>query len=83
MDRIKKAQITQQYLAEYADKDKPRLDPKEERTSLIFEGAINYASWIFINRLMLGGAYETNKSKKMEILDHLKAITNILENKGA
>lgn len=44
----------------------------------VFYGAILYATSVFGNRLMLGGAYRTNFEDKKKILEHLREITFIL-----
>lgn len=71
-----KAIIAQEYLRNYM---KPcALDPNEEGASNSFAGAMAYASNVFMNRLILGGAYSTNQDDKMIILEHLKAIMDII-----
>lgn len=70
-------ETVQNYLCNYT---KPcALDPNEEGASNSFAGALAYASNVFVNRLILGGAYSTNQDDKMVILEHLKAIMHVIE----
>lgn len=75
--KAEKSMIVQNYLRDYT---KPcALDPNEEGASNSFAGALVYASNVFINRLILGGAYSTNQDDKTIILEHLKAIMDIIK----
>lgn len=71
------ATITHTYLSEYINP--VIIDPNEEIASKVFSGAITYASMVFSNRLILGGAYLTNKDDKLIILEHLQGIMHVLE----
>jgi hypothetical protein len=68
--------VTQEYLKEYAVNCTP-INPSEESSSLIFAGAMRYASFVFGNHLVLGGAYKETRDYQ-EILEHLRAICKIL-----
>lgn len=67
-------QIVQSYLRQY--KSETILNKDEELASECFTGAINYATAIFINRLLLGGAMPLTKdaSKIMEALITLSKL---------
>lgn len=59
--------------------ESPVFDQDDELASNVFAGAIMYASEVFGNRLVLGcGNYRIED--KTEILNHLKAILEILRN---
>lgn len=72
-----RGRITQEYLKEYAINCTP-INPSEESISLVFAGAMKYASFVFGNHLVLGGAYKETKDYQ-EILEHLRAICKILD----
>lgn len=76
-NRFNKAKIVQDYFTHYANAN--TLDTEFQEASNVFGGAILYATNVFINRLILGGAYTTNQEDKMIIMDSLKTITKILE----
>lgn len=56
-----------------------KLSPKDGNAATCFAGAITYAANVFVNSLMLGGSYHYNKEDKLELLEHLKAITSVLD----
>lgn len=68
--------MTQNYLQSWASGCTP-INPEEESASRAFAGAIMYASSVFGNRLILGGAHHNTKNCR-EILDHLQAICKLL-----
>lgn len=59
--------------------ESPVFDQDDELASNVFAGAIMYASEVFGNRLVLGcGNYRIED--KTKVLNHLKAILEILRN---
>lgn len=59
--------------------ESPVFDQNDELASNVFAGAIMYASEVFGNRLVLGcGNYRIED--KTKLLNHLKAILEILRN---
>lgn len=78
MKKLDKELIVQEYFAECREQH-CKLDENRQLASDVFNGAIRYASLVFINRLMYGGAYETNKEDKMKILDLLRELNKILD----
>lgn len=57
----------------------PMFSPHHEFASNVFTGAILYASEVFKNGLLFGGG-NYRIEDKTKILDHLKAILEILRN---
>lgn len=55
------------------------FDQNDELASNVFAGAIMYASEVFGNRIVFGGG-NYRIEDKTKILDHLKAILEILRN---
>ena len=55
------------------------LDNNEVITSTVFAQLIHTASFIFANRLMLGGAYNVNRDDKEKILNALYDIEKVLK----
>lgn len=68
--------IVQEFLENYAQRNS--LDDDNKLASNVFGGAIMYATNVFANALILGGAYHRNQEDKMKILEHLRDINNIL-----
>lgn len=64
--------IVQNYLKKLAEGSTP-VNADQELASQIFAGAMIYASNVFINHLVIGGAY-CNTKDCQEIANHLKAI---------
>ena len=54
------------------------LDTNEVVASTVFAQIIHTASFIFANRLMLGGAYNVNRDDKERILNALYDIEKVL-----
>ena len=59
--------------------ESPVFDQDDELASNVFAGAIMYASEVFGNRLILGGG-NYRIEDKTKLLNHLKAILEILRN---
>ena len=68
-------QIVQTYLRAY--KSETILNEDEKLASECFTGAINYATAIFINRLMLGGAMPLTKNAS-KIMEALSALSKLI-----
>lgn len=68
--------LVQDYLEHYSSKS--TTFDNNSLAARVFCGAILYATFVFGNSLMLGGAYRTNFEDKKEILEHLREITSIL-----
>ena len=56
-----------------------RLDTNDVIASTVFEQLMGIATLIFINRLMLGGAYNVNRDDKERILNALYDIEKVLK----
>ena len=54
------------------------IDTNEVIPSTVFAQLIHTASFIFANRLMLGGAYNVNRDDKEKILNALYDIEKVL-----
>ena len=68
--------LVQDYLEHYNSKS--TTFDNNSSAARVFCGAMIYASLVFNNRLMLGGAYRTNFEDKKKILEHLREINFIL-----
>lgn len=55
-----------------------KLDTNDITASTVFAQLIHTASFIFANRLMLGGAYNVNRDDKEKILNALYDIEDTL-----
>lgn len=55
------------------------LDTNEGITPTVFAQLIHTASFIFGNRLILGGAYRVNREDKERILNALIEVEKVLE----
>ena len=66
-------------LKEEREYKKNLLDTNDVLASTVFAQLIHTASFIFANRLMLGGAYNVNRDDKEKILNALLEIEKILE----
>ena len=56
-----------------------KLDTNDVIASTVFAQLIHTASFIFANRLMLGGAYNVNRDDKERILNALYDIEKVLK----
>ena len=56
-----------------------KLDTNDVIASTVFAQLIHTASFIFANRLMLGGAYNVNRDDKEKILNALYDIEKVLK----
>ena len=68
--------LVQDYLEHYNSKS--TAFDNNSSAARVFCGAILYASFVFGNRLILGGACQTNFEDKKEIFEHLLEINSIL-----
>lgn len=68
--------LVQDYLEHYNSKS--TTFDNNSLAARVFCGAMIYASFVFGNSLMLGGAYRTNFEDKKKILEHLREINFIL-----
>ena len=73
---IKSSMLVQDYLEHYNSKS--TTFDNNSSAARVFCGAMIYATFVFGNRLMLGGAYRTNFEDKKKILEHLREINFIL-----
>ena len=73
---IKSSMLVQDYLEHYNSKS--TTFDNNSLAARVFCGAMVYASSVFVNSLLLGGAYRTNFEDKKEIFEHLQEITFIL-----
>lgn len=74
--QILSSMLVQDYLEHYSSKS--TTFDNNSLAARVFCGAMIYATFIFGNSLMLGGAYRTNFEDKKKILEHLREITFIL-----
>ena len=74
--RIVSSMLAQNYLENYTAT--PTTFDNNSLAARVFCGAMSYAANVFCNRLMLGGAYQTNFEDKKKILNNLREITSIL-----
>ena len=68
--------LVQDYLEHYNSKS--TTFDNNSLAARVFCGAMIYATFVFGNRLILGGAYQTNFEDKKKILEHLREINSIL-----
>lgn len=73
---IKSSRLVQDYLEHYNSKS--TTFDNNSLAARVFCGAMLYATIVFGNRLMLGGAYRTNFEDKKEIFEHLQEIAFLL-----
>ena len=73
---IKSSILVQDYLEHYTSKS--TTFDNNSLAARVFCGTITYAIFVFVNRLMLGGAYRTNFEDKKKIFEHLREIILIL-----
>ena len=74
--QILSSMLVQDYLEHYNSKS--TTFDNNSLAARVFCGAMIYASFVFGNSLMLGGAYRTNFEDKKEIFEHLQEINFIL-----
>mgnify|MGYP003443515921 FL=1 len=74
--QILSSMLVQDYLEHYNSKS--TTFDNNSLAARVFCGAMLYATFVFGNSLMLGGAYQTNFEDKKKILEHLREITFIL-----
>ena len=74
--QILSSMLVQDYLEHYNSKS--TTFDNNSLAARVFCGAMIYASFVFGNSLMLGGAYQTNFEDKKKILEHLREINFIL-----
>ena len=74
--QILSSMLVQDYLEHYNSKS--TTFDNNSLAARVFCGAMIYATFVFSNRLMLGGAYRTNFEDKKKILEHLQEINFIL-----
>ena len=74
--QILSSMLVQDYLEHYNSKS--TTFDNNSLAARVFCGAMIYATSVFGNSLMLGGAYRTNFEDKKKILEHLQEITFIL-----
>ena len=74
--QILSSMLVQDYLEHYNLKS--TTFDNNSLAARVFCGAMIYATFVFSNRLMLGGAYRTNFEDKKKILEHLREINFIL-----
>lgn len=76
--QILSSMLVQDYLEHYHSKS--TTFDNNSLAARVFCGAMIYATSVFANSLMLGGAYRTNFEDKKKILEHLREINFILSN---
>ena len=74
--QILSSMLVQDYLEHYNLKS--TTFDNNSLAARVFCGAMTYATFVFGNSLMLGGAYQTNFEDKKKILEHLREINFIL-----
>ena len=76
MNKEEIKRLVRDYLEHYSSKS--TTFDNNSSAARVFCGAMLYATLVFGNRLMLGGAYRTNFEDKKKILEHLREINFIL-----